>query len=736
MGRTATFFLVCLTLFLALFPLTVGKPGMPAGLKGDEPAYYLMALSLAHDFDLKAEPRDMDRAFNEFPFRKIDNLILMSDDGWKTVHFGKPYIYSFFAAPFARFFGANGLVSFNLLLLAAMIWMGSLYLSRFNDGGFATLFATAFFLLSNGWSYGFWLHPELLNMASVAACLFFGLHRFGKGEGVEAPRWAVWLSGACLIPAVYNKPMLAAFALPLLLAWAWRRDFRRCLEWLGGAALAGLAVVSVSVLLTGHPTTYLGVKRQGVTLCEQGVMPIGPAETAPVGARPAPDAVRPTGGSWSWIFGLPEVGPRQFLENFGYFLWGRHTGLFLYTPFALVSLLLFFLHGRRTVAQWGVLGALLLVAVFFIGWIPDNWQGGGGFVGNRYFITAYPAFLFVLRKLQPRFLTGLGFVLAGLFVAPLVFTPFGAGGPEPTLQSHVRNRPFGFFPLELSLREVPGYDKRTIGATTFLGRRDHLLFQGESFWTRGASRVEVYLSGQQALERAVFRLTNRAPNNEIVVELDGDRQTLSGLAAGETRQVELKPQGPYKVRDHFGDRRVVHRLIIETRSGRPADWRRQMPPNTCPVFAANESYEESFYLGAEVAYLGQGEGLGRDLFAVRWGVFESPAQVTAGELFRVPVRLFNQSPFPWTADGVARVKLAYHWRRLDGEVVEWDGRRTEVPLPVPPGGRVAVEQEIKAPTEPGRYLLELDPVLEQVAWFSEKNGGTTFKAEVEVLPRP
>ena len=45
------------------------------------------------------------------------------------------------------------------------------------------------------------------------------------------------------------------------------------------AAIAGLAVK-----LTGHPSAYLGVHRQGVTLCEPGKMPISPE----IVAGPAP----------------------------------------------------------------------------------------------------------------------------------------------------------------------------------------------------------------------------------------------------------------------------------------------------------------------------------------------------------------------------------------------------------------------------------------------------------------
>jgi hypothetical protein len=80
------------------------------------------------------------------------------------------------------------------------------------------------------------------------------------------------------------------------------------------------------------------------------------------------------------------------------------------------------------------------------------------------------------------------------------------------------------------------------------------------------------------------------------------------------------------------------------------------------------------------------------------------------------------------------VRLAYHWRRPGGELLVRDGRRTELPLPVAPGLRVEVEQFFDAPTEPGRYALEIEPVFEYVAWFSDRNPEAVYRAEVEVLP--
>ena len=242
MSRATRLSLLALSLFLALFPLTLEKPGLPAGLKADEAAYYLMAESLAHNRDLRVAPADITRAFQKFPFGKINNLIVMTDDGWRTVYYGKPYLYSLLAAPFAALAGANGLLCLNLLLTLAMVWMGAAYLARFNDDGTAALFSASFFLASTGFAYAFWLQPEVFSMAAVCAACFLVLHDRGghaEGEsgGVPPPspsprRRRLWpptlpalaaLSGAALACAAYNKPVFAALGFPLLFALVHRR---------------------------------------------------------------------------------------------------------------------------------------------------------------------------------------------------------------------------------------------------------------------------------------------------------------------------------------------------------------------------------------------------------------------------------------------------------------------------------------------------------------------------------
>src|SRR4029078_12770758 len=99
-------------------------------------------------------------------------------------------------------------------------------------------------------------------------------------------------------------------------------------------------------------------------------------------------------------------------------------------------------HARGAPPRWLLLAAPAAIALFFLLLISWNWQGGGGFVGNRYFVNVYPGFLFLVTRVRPRALVPVGYGFAALFLSPLVLAPFGIPGPEPTLQMHVRGAAF------------------------------------------------------------------------------------------------------------------------------------------------------------------------------------------------------------------------------------------------------------------------------------------------------
>lgn len=752
MGRRPTqLVFLCLASLLVLTPLVLQKPGWPAGLKSDEPAYYLMALSLAHDGDLRCDLEDIQRLFVEFPFHQVHNLILATDDGWNTVYFGKPYIYSLFAAPAAGLFGGSGIVAFNMVLMLFMVWLGARYLERHNPPWLAMLFSCGFFFLSCGYSYIFWLHPEIFNMTAVMVSLYLGLT-----DRLEPWRGGGWLgrpavraagAGAALMLAVYNKPMMLAFCLPVLYRCLIKRRVPALVGWGVGAALSGLLTVGVAMALMGHPSAYL-MTRGGQKVCVDDELPIKPQPPPPVvveqasaeGAaaeapRKAPKA------SWYWLLRIPRPHPATVVENLQYFLWGRHTGLFLYFPFSLLALGLFLAHSRKRKTAWVTLLALVTVALYFLLWIPFNYQGGGGFVGNRYFVNAYPAFLFLVTRIAPQAVSVLGFLLGGLLLGPTLLSPFGRAVPEPTLQAHVRNFPFPAFPLELSLREVPGYEERIWGGAAVRGRKDVFLPRGARFWTRGATTTEVWIQTVEYQESLFFEVTSLTSPNTVTLRLKGAEVRLDFPAGDEDakpqrHKVELIPSGPSQVRRVKDQWVYVYRLEVEATRGAGRTWDRNFPPQDCFTFAYNETIQESFFVGAEMAYMGSKQRLEQDIYQVEWGEMEVPAQVTAGQVFPIESRVRNRSAHPWPDSLPTRVALSYRWTTLDGEVVVANGLRTHLEQPVPAGEMLAIGQDIAPPEAPGRYILELDLVYELVAWFSRRNGENVFRAEVEVLPAP
>ncbi len=727
-GRISRLALLCLTLFLVLFPLAIGKPGLPASFKADEPAYYLMALSLAHDGDLRCEPRDLQRLFRQFPYREAENLILMTDDGWETVYYGKPYAYSLFAAPFAAAFGADGLFAFNLLLVMAMVWMGRAYLARFNDPGLATLYSAGFFLLSLAFAYAFWMHPEVFMMTSVGACLFLALHEpaprprpVGRAarlwRALAGPQtWPAW-SGAVLALGAYHKPMLAALGVPALWALWRRRGWRAAALWaLGFALLLGL-LAGLAVAWTGHPSAYLGVSRMGFSISDPDVVPKG---------TPPADPTIVNKNSWTWILRLPAVDIGQFRRSVGSFLWGRHTGLLPYLPFAGLSVLLFLLHGRRSTTRWLLLAALATVAVFFLVFIPFNWHGGGGFVGNRYFVNVYPAFLFLVTAIRPAASVVAGYAAGALFLGSILFTPWGAPVVQPTLQAHVRGRAFDWLPLETTImRRIPGYDGATLSGVWFRYRKDLVERRGEQLWTQGGAEAEIWMVASQPIYDALFEVQSLAPENSIEIETPGERRRLEFPGDGNPQLVQLAMGEPTFIDPVEGNPGFRYVLRIAPRTGRhewPVDRRSAQPP---------------FYLGAAVSYLGSKGRLEEpQWYQVRWEACEAPTRVAPGSRFQVRTRLVNASPGAWPHGGPTAVTLGYHWRDARGAVVLWDGHRTLLPETIAPEAAVEVSQEVEAPAAPGAYTLAIDLVREQIAWFSDRNGGNVCEAKVEVAPAP
>jgi hypothetical protein len=106
----------------------------------------------------------------------------------------------------------------------------------------------------------------------------------------------------------------------------------------------------------------------------------------------------------------------------------------------------------------------------------------------------------------------------------------------------------------------------------------------------------------------------------------------------------------------------------------------------------------------------------------------------AGVTTVTTVRLRNAGSATWRSRGAAGLQVAYHWLDPLGNPIVWDGRRTALPAPVPPGAELQLEVAVTAPRPPGAYVLRFDLVEEHRFWLAEL-GCATLDVEVTVEPR-
>jgi hypothetical protein len=63
------------------------------------------------------------------------------------------------------------------------------------------------------------------------------------------------------------------------------------------------------------------------------------------------------------------------------------------------------------------------------------------------------------------------------------------------------------------------------------------------------------------------------------------------------------------------------------------------------------------------------------------------------------------------------VKLGAHLLGINEEPVIWDYWRAELPNDIQPDESASISIALRAPDEPGDYIVEFDMVIEYVSWF-------------------
>lgn len=114
-------------------------------------------------------------------------------------------------------------------------------------------------------------------------------------------------------------------------------------------------------------------------------------------------------------------------------------------------------------------------------------------------------------------------------------------------------------------------------------------------------------------------------------------------------------------------------------------------------------------------------------------------QLATREKKELVVKICHKGSVAWDSTNYASIgmgfKLGNHWLNEQGRMVQLDDGRMSLPAVVYPHQEITTTLPITAPVYPGSYLLELDLVQEQVAWFSDK-GNLTLQIPVQVTGQP
>jgi hypothetical protein len=550
------------------------------GIQGDEGTYTAAALSVAYDYDLAFDRHDLERYWTYFS-QGPDGIFLQRPRGeWRLtdsfpfvrfrvyasppgdrLYFAKAFIYSVFAAPFVRAFGTNGFLVFNILMLALVAWCGYEFLAaRGTSRPAAGALSLAFVGISVVPIYVLWMTPEVFNLSLVFYAYFLWLYKevapgpladtrltrflFGRGSDIAA---------AVLVGIVtFSKPPYAVPIAPLVAWQLWKRRP-------GRAVVLVVTFLAVTALLAGTNAAISGEWNYQGGDRKYFVYP-NMVFTTPAKTFDTVGTSKTTNEIHEAVFEK-----QAFVERLGltvvYFLFGRHTGLVpFFFPGALALAL--WLIRWRDIRLWQVLvaGAALGAEAILVVWMPFTWNGGGGPVGNRYFLGVYPALFFLLPPVQSLLVPVVAWAGGAVFTAQLLLNPYftkaypyrnldhGALKMLPVELTMVRD-----LPLMLDKITPPPFVHRSLhdpSATPLeLYALDQNMYPPEpaGIWVRAGGRTDIVVRTPRPLVNLKVTLSSPIPNH-VWLSFDG-RSTSVDLKPNVAVEVVIPTDsGVYSIR--------------------------------------------------------------------------------------------------------------------------------------------------------------------------------------------
>ena len=676
-------------------------------VSGDEGTFLAMTASLAHDGDLEFGTEDRDRLTAAAKGGRKAVILQRTESG---IAYSKPSLYPLLAAPWVKLFGEWGAIVTNLVFLSLAVVFGWAFLRRsLNPTSTAwtllTVLATGVLMSYVAWTMSDSVQASLALIGMILCVgVLRGEPRGGRLDRLLESRAAPVLGGVLLGAVVAMRYPNFVLALAAPTALLLNRKVKRALSATVALALTLGLAFGVNQLLTGAAVPY---KAERATF--------NPLTGYPAGEEAAEVVEQFETGRATHRMGVrPVLEPLVSAHAAVYFLLGRHTGLLWYFPAA--ALLVWTALRRPDRLSWVLLLAIAAVAGFYLLWMPRNYFGGATFVGNRYFLTAYPLLMLApLARISRRGMAVVWLLALVVFLSAVRSSALTRES-DGTSQMHAHAGLFRWLPYESTAPDLDGREDR--------------------YWSDELIR---FVDPYATVEDVGFRLSTDRPDVELVTASGRDHGLIRLFVQADVPQVDVV------YRDWLQRRRF--RLTAEEGGAagflevEPSPTLRRHPYWWDPEAVLNV---RSFRLrlesprggaaSAEVRYGGPYR-LVPKFYRAELQKLQLPGRRRPGRVQRLPIRLRNTGRRYWATDDPIPVLLGYRIRSLPAGEGSGEEIVSLAPIPgkVAPGGEVESVLEVAWPETPGRYEIVVDLVVAGHAWFAEWNGQPLAQDRVRIV---
>jgi hypothetical protein len=513
--REVKLFFVLFLLFILFFSFNIDLPRRQNwGFFSDESGYFSIIQSLVYDFDIKYTRQDLLRIQKHFPSGPVGIQLKKGGDG--NIYYAKSFAYPLFAAPFFGLFKVKGLLLFNGLMLFLATFMGYHLLKQYHSEKYSLLFTIVFIFATITPIYIWWLTADLFNFFILFTGLFFFFYKFKRP-------WLFYLSAFFFSASVFSKPWNAAAIGIIFLILLYKREWKKfiLLSLLSIIIFSGFVVFLSSQTGEFSYTLFQGGERRQFTAC---ILFDSPDCTWERGDNVSFD------NFWKKFY----LSPKIVALNLFYFIFGRHTGMLIYFSTALFVLILF-LFQRKIADDWFVLSSIILSILLFTLLAPDNYFGGSGSLGNRYFFNIFPLFFFL------GFGSGYKRLKFSLIPVAIAFI-FLSGIYLDSLYHSTQTRYLGLsFPARLFPPEKTQYlslptneNPRAFGKLIrdgsnrfqlyFLNDNYHEIENHSFFWSKGTKKLELFLSSPNKVKEFQVVLDSKERGNRVTFKIEDKKR--------------------------------------------------------------------------------------------------------------------------------------------------------------------------------------------------------------------